>query len=129
MTGPRFVVQEHTTPEGVHWDFMIERGDLLATFRLEQPPEAVLDHAVRAVQIFDHPLKFLTYEGPVQKGTGKVSLVDRGTYHGSDEKDGLITLDLRGEILQGHFILTRIDGPHWELKPKEQGVSGLGERT
>jgi bifunctional non-homologous end joining protein LigD len=116
MTGPRFVVQEHTTPEGVHWDFMIEREGVLATFRLEQPPQAVLDHAVRAVQIFDHPLRFLTYEGPVQKGAGRVSLVDRGTCHGSDEKDGPITLDLRGEILRGRFTLTRIDGPHWELK-------------
>lgn len=129
MTGPRFVVQEHTTPEGVHWDFMIERGDVLATFRLEQPPQAVLDHAVRAVQIVGHPLRFLTYEGPVQKGTGQVNLVDRGTCHGSDEKEGLITLDLRGDILQGHFTLTRIDGPHWELRSTEQGVSSSGERT
>ena len=128
MMGPRFVVQEHTTPEGVHWDFMIERGDVLVTFCLEQPPEAVLGHAVRAVRIFDHPLRFLTYEGPVQKGTGKVRLVDRGTCHGSDEKDGLITLDLRGAILQGHFTLTHIDGPHWELRSREQGVSPCGER-
>ena len=129
MMGHRFVVQEHTTPEGVHWDFMIERGDVLATFRLEQPTEAVLDHAVRVVRIFDHPLKFLTYEGPVQKGTGKVRLVDRGTCRESDEKDGLITLDLRGKILQGHFTLTRIDGPHWELRSREQDISRFGERT
>lgn len=129
MTGPRFVVQEHTTPEGVHWDFMIERGDVLTTFRLEEPPQAVLDHAVRAAQIFDHPLRFLTYEGSVQEGTGQVRLVDRGACHGSDAKEGLITLDLRGEILQGHFTLTRIDGPHWELRSREQSVSRFGERT
>ncbi len=129
MTGHRFVVQEHTTREGVHWDFMIERGDVLATFRLEQPPQTVLDHAVRAVRVCDHPLKFLAYEGPVQKGRGKVRIVERGTYHGSDEKEGLITLDLRGDILQGHFTLTRIDGPHWELRSTEQGVSSFGERT
>ncbi len=129
MAGHRFVVQEHTTTEGVHWDFMIEREDLLATFRLERPPEAVLDHAVRAVQIFDHPLRFLAYEGPVQKGRGKVRIVERGTYQRLDEKEGLIMLDLRGEILQGRFTLTRIDGPQWELKSRGQGVPRFGERT
>ena len=46
----RFVVQEHTTPDGVHWDLMLEKGDVLTTFRLEQPPQAASNGAVRAVR-------------------------------------------------------------------------------
>jgi len=112
--GNRFVIQEHTTPDGVHWDFMLEQGDGLKTFRLEQPPQAVLDHAVRATRIFDHPLRFLMYEGPVQKGTGKVRIVDRGTCEQSGGED-VIAFDLRGEVLRGGFTLTRVEGATWQL--------------
>jgi NCAIR mutase (PurE)-related protein len=107
MMSTRFVVQEHTTPDGVHWDLMLEKGDVLTTFRLEQPPAAVLTGTVPATKIFDHPLKFLTYEGPVQKGTGKVRIVERGTCDLPVEGEDIITLKLHGTILQGDFTLTR----------------------
>jgi len=113
----RFVVQEHTTADGVHWDLMLEKGDGLSTFRLEQPPETALDHLVRAVKIFDHPLRFLTYEGPVQKGTGRVRIVDRGTCNVSEGGEEAMALELQGEILQGTFLLTRLDGAFWQLAP------------
>jgi hypothetical protein len=111
----RFVVQEHTTPEGVHWDLMVEKGDVLMTFRLPEPPENVLGHAVAAVRIFDHAPRFLTYEGPVQKGTGQVRIVDRGTFRLLDETDDAIALDLQGTVLHGGFTLTRVEGASWEL--------------
>lgn len=113
-----FVVQEHTTPDGVHWDLMLEQADILTTFRLEQPPQAALNSAVRAVKIFDHPLRFLTYEGPVQKGTGRVRIADRGTCDQSEGED-VITLELRGEILRGSFTLTRREGTIWQLVPSQ----------
>jgi len=116
----RFVVQEHTTPDGVHWDLMLEKADVLTTFRLEQSPQAALSGAVRAVRIFDHPLRFLTYEGPVQKGTGKVRIVDRGVCCLSDEADNAVMLDLQGEILQGGFTLTRIEETSWQLTPRSR---------
>ncbi len=103
----RFVVQEHTTPDGVHWDLMLEQGEVLTTFRLDQPPEAALTGEVQATKIFDHPLKFLTYEGPVQKGTGKVRIVERGSCDVPAEREDVITLRLHGVILQGDFTLTR----------------------
>jgi len=111
----RFVVQEHTTPDGVHWDLMLEKGEVLTTLRLEQPPEAASTGAVRATKIFDHPPKFLTYEGPVQKGTGKVRIVERGTCDVSVEGEDVITLRLQGTNLRGDFTLTRIEGTSWQL--------------
>ena len=111
----RFVVQEHTTPDGIHWDLMLERGEVLTTFRLEQPPEAASTGTIRATKIFDHPLRFLTYEGPVQKGTGKVRIVERGTYEAPIEEEDAITLRLHGTILRGDFRLTRMEGTSWQL--------------
>ena len=111
----RFVVQEHTTPDGVHWDLMLEKGEVLTTFRLEQPPEVASTGVVRATKIFDHSLRFLTYEGPVQKGTGKVRIVDRGTFDVPVEGENVISLRLQGATLQGDFALTRIEGASWQL--------------
>jgi hypothetical protein len=114
----RFVVQEHTTPAGVHWDLMLEQGEALTTFRLEQPPQAAREGIVRAVNICDHPLRFLTYEGPVQKGTGQVRIVDRGSCDVVDEAGGVITLQFRGTILQGGFALRQVEGVSWQLAPR-----------
>jgi len=111
----RFVIQEHTTVEGVHWDLMLEQDGVLATFRLEEEPAEALTHEVRAVKIFDHPLRFLTYEGPVQKGTGKVRIVDSGVYSSRDRRDGLRTLAMNGAILKGDFTLTRIESTEWHF--------------
>ena len=110
----RFVVQEHTTTDGVHWDLMLERGEVLETFRLEQPPEAASTGTIRATRIFGHPLRFLTYEGPVQKGTGRVKIADRGTCDVS-HGENVISLKLRGEVLQGGFTLSRMEGASWLL--------------
>ncbi len=112
--GSRFVIQEHTTPDGVHWDLMLEEGEVLTTFRLEQPPEAVATGTVQATKIFDHPLRFLTYEGPVQKGTGKVRIVERGTCDVLAEEDA-IALTLDGTILRGDFTLTRAEETSWQF--------------
>jgi len=80
MKDKRFVIQKHETADGVHWDLMLEQDEVLTTFRLEEPPEQALVHPVRAERIFDHPLRFLWYEGPVQKGTGCVHIVERGSW-------------------------------------------------
>ncbi len=118
----RFVIQEHTTPEGVHWDLMLEQDGILATFRLEHEPAHCLTHEVRAEKIFDHPLRFLTYEGPVQKETGKVRIVDSGVYLRCDDRDDLLTLELNGAVLRGDFVLTRLKDAEWRFGPRHPPV-------
>jgi hypothetical protein len=113
--GNHFVVQEHTTPQGVHWDLMLERGEILMTFRLPEPPENARRHTLRTKRIFDHAPRFLTYEGPVQKGTGCVRIVARGTYQTLTEEGDTITLDLSGDSLRGRCTLTRAEGSFWQL--------------
>jgi hypothetical protein len=127
MQDKRFVIQEHSAcggPEGVHWDLMLESasGGSLTTFRL--PAGASDRSVVLAERIFDHPLRFLWYEGPVQNGTGRVRIVDRGTWSAADttqasasggpEADA-IHLVFDGAVLHGAFALTRISETEWRL--------------
>lgn len=119
----RFVVQEHTTAEGVHWDLMLEQEGVLATFRLEEEPARCLTHEVRAVKIFDHPLRFLTYEGPVQKGAGRVGIIDSGTCQTQAQNEHLWILQLNGTILKGNFALRRTGGDLWRFSRRSVGIS------
>ena len=67
--GGRYVVLEHEW-NGVHWDFMLEAGAMLRTWAIDRPivPEAELP----ARALADHRHEYLTYEGPVSGGRGRV---------------------------------------------------------
>ena len=59
---------------------MLETESHLSTWRINTPPEELKTTPAKAEKIFDHDLKFLTYQGPVNKGKGKVTTADKGTY-------------------------------------------------
>ncbi len=116
----KFVVQQHTTAGSVHWDLMLESGDALQTWRLETNPAEVVSHSVEAAKIFDHPLKFLTYEGPVNQGKGQVKIADAGTYTAINEDDKSFELDFNGRILKGKFTMTCIKDDKCQFSKNRQ---------
>ncbi len=74
---PRYVILEHDWPQK-HWDFMLEVGDVLQTWRLPTAPVANTD--ISAEKTFDHRLMYLDYEGPISAGRGSVARWDAGLY-------------------------------------------------
>ena len=82
----RFVVLEHDFPE-LHWDFMLEFGSALRTWRLAQAPE-MNGNAIEAVRLADHRLTYLDYEGPVSGDRGTVQRWDRGAYEVLESRAG-----------------------------------------
>ena len=113
----KFVIQQHSTDPDVHWDFMLESGGILQTYRLDKAPSEALHLAVNATKIFDHLLKFLTYQGPVNKGRGNVRIAESGTYKIVHQAHNRIELDLNGKILKGKFTLFHIEGDNWQFAP------------
>ena len=114
----RFVIQRHTRDvERPHWDLMLERGTVLETYRVCLSPEDWGVKPAEAVKIFDHPLKFLSYEGNVNKGKGRVEIADAGTYRlltqNNEEQRQLL---FAGKLLKGEFQLCLIESDRWELR-------------
>ena len=101
----QFVVQCHARQdESVHWDLMLEEGDILRTYRVNIPPEEWGDDPIGATRIFDHPVKFLSYQGSVNKGKGEVRIADEGTYRIVKEGAGQMKVELKGNVLKGEFL-------------------------
>lgn len=110
----RFVILEHDYPH-LHWDFMLEAGPVLKTWRLDRMPTEK-NEEIRAEVLGDHRLAYLEYEGPLSGDRGQVMRRDQGTYEielGSLTED-YVVVRLLGAKLQGRATLRR-EGPLWTL--------------
>ncbi|MHC4130873.1 MAG: DNA polymerase ligase N-terminal domain-containing protein [Planctomycetota bacterium] len=111
----RFVIHEHTRGKDIHWDLMLQVGNTLKTYRLDKSPHQLLHASSNATEIFDHQIKFLTYEGSVNQGKGNVCIVENGTYEIINEDPEHISLNLNGKILISRYILKHIEDDNWIL--------------
>jgi hypothetical protein len=102
---PRFVILEHDSPRGVHFDLMIEVGGVLKTWALPRPPEP--DVEMECESLGDHRLAFLDYEGPISDGRGSVVRWDRGSCVVLEHSDAECAVDLLGERVAGTARLRR----------------------
>ena len=117
QSSKKFVIQKHIKASNLHWDLMLEAGEVLETYRLELPPEKLMHQTSSATRIFDHPLKFLTYEGSVNKGKGTVEIIEAGTYQLLSESECKKEFQFEGKILKGKFSLVHIKDDNWEFAP------------
>ncbi len=113
----KFVVQKHQREsEPTHWDLMLERDGILETYRLTLPPEEWGKEAIEAVKIFDHSLKFLSYEGSVNEGKGRVEIADCGTYCLIKKDETQQQISFASKLLKRDYRLCLIEGNRWELR-------------
>lgn len=116
----QYVILRHDHPE-LHWDLMLEEGDVLKTWRLPQPPEidpasdeTSLDLIAEALP--DHRLVYLEYEGPVSGDRGEVNRWDRGTFTLLERSEDQLVALLTGEELAGRITLKKQDSENrWTL--------------
>jgi hypothetical protein len=109
---PRFVILEHDHP-AKHWDLMLERGEVLRTWRLAASP--VVGTAVSAEASFDHRRTYLDYEGPIRGGRGRVVRWDAGEFVWLTDEANQIAIGLRGERCRGTAVLRRQPGDSWSF--------------
>jgi hypothetical protein len=118
---PRFVVLEHDHP-ALHWDFMLEWGKMLRTWRLPAIPAP--GEMVPAEVIPDHRRIYLDYEGPVSGNRGRVRRWDGGTYREEGSvvgPPGAVRVWLEGGRLRGNVVLAQGPDGDWTF-------SRLGDR-
>lgn len=106
----RFVLLIHDHPF-VHWDLLVQRGEVLRSWRLLESPErwrsAAQSVDLSAELIADHRLLYLDYEGPVSRERGRVVRWDHGQAEWLSDGDSSVRLRLDGESLVGELMLDR----------------------
>jgi len=112
---PRFVVLEHDSPHGVHWDLMLEDGPALATWQLGRLPQA--PDSIPAHRLADHRLRYLDYEGPISGDRGTVARWDQGTYQTLKRSETEWVVRLAGQRLCCQAVLKRAaQSEQWRLR-------------
>ncbi len=123
---PRFVILEHHH-HGVHWDFMLESGEVLRTWRLESPPTA--GETAGATAIGDHRRVYLDYEGEISGGRGHVVRWDAGEFDWVSDAAGQVAVVLRGGRVTGQIHLVRTESDAWSLRFTPADTTDAGARS
>ena len=114
----RFVVQKHYARH-LHYDFRLEMDGVLKSWAVPKglPTEPGVKRL--AVQVDDHPLSYIDFEGIIPEGmygAGKVEIWDRGTYTLMYRSADKIEFTLNGGKLRGDYTLIRFKGDkNWLL--------------
>ncbi|MCX5896324.1 MAG: ATP-dependent DNA ligase [Proteobacteria bacterium] len=104
----RFVVHEHHATH-LHWDMRLELDGVLKSWAV--PKGLPVEPGIKrlAVQVEDHPLDYMGFEGIIEEGYGKgtVSIWDEGTFDVESRKKDKIVFLLQGNKLKGKFTLLK----------------------
>jgi bifunctional non-homologous end joining protein LigD len=123
-SGNRFVIQKHAASR-LHYDFRLEMDGVLKSWAVPKGIPFAKGEKHLAVQVEDHPVSYIDFEGTIPKGQyGGVTVMvwDKGAFS-TDEKsplqelqEGKLHFTLNGKKLHGDWHLVRLrNGAEWLL--------------
>ncbi|WP_166819917.1 DNA polymerase ligase N-terminal domain-containing protein [Thalassoroseus pseudoceratinae] len=112
---PRFTISRHDHPE-VHWDFFLEDGEELLTWRLTHPLD--VEEPIAAKKLPSHRLIYLDYSGPVSRNRGTVTKLVTGHFDWltGDANATIIEVHLTSTEFRGRCELRHIDDDDWACR-------------
>ncbi len=120
----RFVIQKHNATH-LHYDFRLELDGVLKSWAIPKEPPAEPGAKRLAVQVEDHELDYIDFEGTIPEGeygAGTVEVWDKGTYALKHRTENKLVFTLQGKRLNGDYVLIRFkEGRNWLFFKKKQG--------
>ena len=107
---PRFVIQKHYASR-LHYDFRLEMDGKLKSWAVPKQPVADIKVKRLAIQVEDHELDYIDFEGEIEEGqygAGKVEIWDSGEYELIERSDDIIRFRLDGKRLRGPWKLVNV---------------------
>src|SRR3972149_10375400 len=109
LPAAKFVIQKHSATH-LHYDFRLEMDGVLKSWAIPKEPPTELGVKRLAVEVEDHQLSYIDFEGVIPDGgygAGNVEIWDKGTYLLKDRRENKIMFTLFGEKLSGNYTLLR----------------------
>ncbi len=105
---PRFVVHLHHARRK-HWDLRLEMDKILKSWAVPKQPPLKKDLKRLAIQVEDHRLSYIDFEGIIEEGYGKgtVEIWDKGKYDLINRKDWKIVFNLHGKKMKGEYVILK----------------------
>ncbi len=103
----RFVIQKHAASH-LHYDFRLELDNVLKSWAIPKEPPLKAGIKRLAVQVEDHELSYINFEGTIavgEYGAGTVEVWDSGTYELISRKQKKLVFTLAGQKLTGDYTL------------------------
>jgi DNA ligase D-like protein (predicted 3'-phosphoesterase) len=110
MTETLFVIHEHNASH-LHWDLRLSYDGVLKSWAVPKEPKVGI--ARLAIQVEDHHLSYINFEGIIPAGSygaGTVKIWDEGKCIISKYTDDEIIFELQGKRLNNVFTLKKIKG-------------------
>lgn len=101
------MVQKHQATR-LHYDFRLEIEGTLKSWAVPKGPPTEPGIRRLAVQVEDHPVSCMDFEGDIAEGlygAGKVEIWDRGEYELRRKEPDQLTFALHRDRLQGEYTL------------------------
>jgi len=118
----RFVIQKHQATL-LHYDFRLEMDGVLKSWAVPKEPPTKSGVKRLAVQVEDHALDYINFEGTIPEGmygAGTVEIWDKGTYTLKTRKENKIEISLQGSKLKGDYVLIRFRNKNWLFFRKKE---------
>ncbi len=96
----------------------MEMDGVLKSWALPKEPPSTAGVRRLAVQVEDHDLSYLGFEGVIPEGeygAGTVEVWDRGTYTLESRSEREVKFTLNGVRLSGGYVLLKLQGRNWLL--------------
>jgi bifunctional non-homologous end joining protein LigD len=121
LSSGRFVIQKHQATH-LHYDFRLEMDNVLKSWAVPKEPPTQSGVRRLAVQVEDHALDYIDFEGTIpegQYGAGTVEIWDKGTYTLKNKTEKMIEFTLNGSKLKGNYALVHFKENNWLLIRKK----------
>lgn len=122
QSSPRFVIQKHQATH-LHYDFRLEMDGVLKSWAIPKEPLTKAGVKRLAVQVEDHELNYINFEGTIPEGmygAGTVEIWDKGTYTLKTRKENKIEFTLHGNKLKGDYVFIRFRNKNWLFFRKKE---------
>lgn len=122
MNKLKYVIQKHDATH-LHYDLRLEYDGVAKSWAIPKEPSTKLHEKRLAVQVDDHEVSYMDFEGEIKEGYGEgtVKIWDSGFWEPESVKENKIVAVIHGKKLKGRYTILHFKEKNWLFfKAKEK---------